>query len=333
HMPLVVEQAEDEIAAIGMAIGASYAGARSAVGTSGGGFALMVEHISLAGITETPVVIYCIQRPGPATGLPTRTEQGDLLFAIHAGHGEFPRIVFAPGDPLEMFYTSITAFNLADKYQIPVIILGDQYLADTYRVCPLPDLERISIDRHICAPGAHTAEYLRYHVTPTGISPRSIPGRGPGMVVADSDEHDQAGHLTEDLDKRIKQNNKRLAKYNGIKQEISGPTVYGDPKAETRLVCWGSTAGIVQEVVDRLSKHKSINYVHFNGIWPFPVEAARSALSGARHLIAVENNAQAPLCALLRSEAGITVNDTILKYNGMQFFPEEIIERLHGHDR
>jgi len=326
---MVVEQAEDEIAAIQMALGASFAGARAAVGTSGGGFALMVESVSLSGITETPVVIYVMQRPGPATGLPTRTEQGDLEFAIHAGHGEFPRFVFAPGDPSEMFRISIDAFNLAEKYQVPVIILGDQYCADSYRVVDMFDISSVRHERSVVSAQSRAKDYMRYTITPDGISPRALPGTGAGLVVADSDEHDEAGHLTEDLRVRVQQVDKRMKKIESMRKEINGPQVYGDSDALVKLVCWGSTLGIGQEVIRRLtSKGERIGLVHFSSLWPFPKESAREAFVGAERLIAVENNSQAQLCRLIMAELGIEIKEKILKYNGMQFFPEEIMESL-----
>ncbi|MFH1378961.1 MAG: 2-oxoacid:acceptor oxidoreductase subunit alpha [bacterium] len=328
---ILVEQAEDEIAAIQMALGASFAGARSAVGTSGGGFSLMVESLSLAGITETPLVIYIMQRPGPATGLPTRTEQADLEFAVHAGHGEFPRFVFAPGDPLEMFTTSINAFNLADKYQVPVLILGDQYLSDSYRVFDMPDITQVRIEKQILPSSQQQSQYKRYKITDNGVSPRAIPGFGKGLVIADSDEHDEQGHLTEDLNMRILQVNKRMKKTEAMHKEIPKPTVYGDYNAEVRLICWGSTLGILQEVVDRLRKEaRSISAVHFNGIWPFPKEDAARELLGASRLIVVENNSQAQLARIIQAELGIEIREKILKYNGMQFFPEEVIAQIYG---
>lgn len=325
---ILVEQAEDEIAALQMALGASYAGARAATGTSGGGFALMVEGVSLAGITETPIVVFVIQRPGPATGLPTRTEQSDLEFVIHAGHGEFPKFVFAPGDPAEMFTVTVDAFNLAEKYQVPVFILGDQYLGDSYRVLNMFDVGKVQRNTQVIVPDK---EYKRYALSANGISPRALPGQGDGVVVVDSDEHDEYGHLTEDLNVRIQQADKRMKKVEFMKKEISGPTRYGDLNARTRIVCWGSTLGIGQEVVDVLRfKGANIELIHFSHIWPFPKESAAKALQGADRLIGLENNSQAQLCRIIMAETGIRIKERILKYNGMQFFPDEVIRKIHG---
>ncbi len=215
---LVIEQAEDEISAINMAIGASFTGVRSMTGTSGGGFSLMVEGLSLAGITETPLVLAEMQRPGPATGLPTRTEQGDLLFVLHAGHGEFPRVIFEPGTPEQAFYLTNKAFELAEKYQIPVFIQSDQYLGESEWTFENFDLGRLIYNdyriREKDLEGT-TEEYKRYRYTDTGVSPLAIPGEaGKHLVVADSDEHDEEGHIIEDSETRIKMVQKRLLKKN-----------------------------------------------------------------------------------------------------------------------
>ncbi len=206
---MIFEQAEDEIAAINMAIGGFYAGARSMVATSGSGFALMEEAVGLSGMIETPVVIYLGQRPGPAVGLPTRTSQEDLNLALYSGPGEFPRIIFAPGNLEDAFHLSQKAFNLADHYQTPVFILSDQYFADIFYNQPVFDLDGLEIENHIIKT---KSDYKRYEITDSGISPRGIPGYGEGLVVVDSDEHDEEGHLTEDLDIRTKMVDKTTKK-------------------------------------------------------------------------------------------------------------------------
>ena len=209
---IIVEQAEDEIAAINMALGASFGGVRAMTGTSGGGFALMVEGISLAAMTETPVVIALGQRPGPATGLPTRTEQGDLQFALYAAHGEFPRVILAPGTPEQAFYAAAKAFDLAEKYQIPVIILFDQYFGDCQWTYDGFDPGRIPY-RDYRLRGAAFSDlkyYKRHAFTETGVSPLGVPGDARHVVVTDSDEHDEDGHLVEDAETRRKMVDKRL---------------------------------------------------------------------------------------------------------------------------
>ncbi|HLD23373.1 MAG TPA: 2-oxoacid:acceptor oxidoreductase subunit alpha, partial [Sulfuricurvum sp.] len=213
---ICVEQAEDEIAAFQMGLGVWYSGGRAITTTSGGGFSLMGEGISLSGITETPMVVYLAQRPGPATGLPTRSEQGDLELALYIGHGEFPRIVLAPGDVRECFELARAAFDLADVYQVPVILMSDQYLADSYF-----NVERFEIDpkqsaHHIIKTDPN---YKRYLLTPEGISPRGIPGYGEGLVLVDSDEHTEEGLITESMSVRNEQNGKRLRKRTLIEKE------------------------------------------------------------------------------------------------------------------
>ncbi len=227
---IIVEQAEDEISAINMALGASFAGVRAMTGTSGGGFALMVEGLSLAGMTETPIVIALGQRPGPATGLPTRTEQGDLQFALYTAHGEFPRVIFAPGTPEQAFYLTNRAFDIAEKYQIPVIIIFDQYLADSQWTFNNFDLNRIKYTDYRLRGDAfkNLSEYKRHAFTQTGVSPLGVPGDAKHLVVTDSDEHDEEGHIVEDAETRIKMLDKRLfKKLPLIKQEIEPPVLYG----------------------------------------------------------------------------------------------------------
>ncbi|HDT15620.1 MAG TPA: 2-oxoacid:acceptor oxidoreductase subunit alpha, partial [Firmicutes bacterium] len=235
---IALEQVEDEIGVINMALGAWYAGARALVTTSGGGFALMTEGISLSGMTETPVVVHLAQRPGPATGLPTRTEQGDLNLARYAGHGVFPRKIYSPGTTKQAFMIAAKAFNDADKYQIPVFILTDQYFMDTYYNVPEFELGGIKIEKSITKTGD---DYKRYALAEDGISPRGVPGYGTGRVCADSDEHDETGRITEDLDGiSLKMKEKRFKKFDAVKQDALLPEVIGDKDYETLFVCWGS---------------------------------------------------------------------------------------------
>lgn len=243
---IIVEQAEDEISAINMALGASYAGVRAMTGTSGGGFALMVEGLSLAGMTETPIVIALGQRPGPATGFPTRTEQGDLQFALYTAHGEFPRAIFAPGTPEQAFYLTNRAFDIAEKYQIPAIIIFDQYLADSQWTVAGIDLTRIKyIDYRLRGDAfKDLSEYKRHAFTQSGVTPIGVPGDAKHLVVTDSDEHDEEGHIVEDAETRIKMLDKRLfKKLPLIKQEIEPPGLYGGESPEIVLVGWGLHMG------------------------------------------------------------------------------------------
>lgn len=247
RMGIVVEQAEDEISAINMALGASFAGAPSMVATSGGGFALMVEGVSLAGMTETPIVIVVGQRPGPATGLPTRSEQADLEFVLHAGHGEFPRAILTPGTVEECFQLTRQAFALAERSQGPVFILTDQFLADSYRAVDPFDVGALS-ELTVGAPSEAISEpYHRHALTETGISPRLLPGLSEHLVVTDSDEHTEDGHLTEDLVVRKRMVEKRLRKHGGILEEVTAPEFSGDEHPDLLLLCWGSGKGAVLE--------------------------------------------------------------------------------------
>ena len=320
----IAEQAEDEIAAINMAIGAWYAGARAMVTTSGGGFALMTEGLSLAGMFESPIVIHLAQRPGPATGLPTRTEQADLELALYAGHGEFPRIILAPGKVEDGFYLTQKAFNLADKYQVPVFILTDQYFIDSYYNTARLDLSDINIEKHIVKTNVN---YKRYKLTANGISPRGIPGLGQGLVVVDSDEHDEAGHITEDLDLRKRMVNKRLSKLELLKNEIIPPELTGPQDYEDLVVCWGSTYNVVKEAVENLSK-ENIAVLHFKQVYPLPNETVKY-LQKARNIIIVENNATSQFSKLIKLNTGIDIKNKILKYNGLSFYVEELTNKLN----
>lgn len=325
---VVVEQAEDEIAAINLAIGASYAGARSLTGTSGGGFCLMTEALGLAGMTETPLVIVMSMRPGPSTGLPTRTSQGDLGFVLSAGQDDFPRVVLAPGTPAQGFALTARALNLADRYQMPVFLLTDQYFADTQCTHLPGEFPEVRVDRALTF-GPASEPYERYAYTPDGISPRRLPGFGPELVVADSDEHTPDGHLTEDLEVRIKMHDKRLRKLKTMVQEMRGITTAGDPDAALTLVCWGSSLGPVQEAVERLLAAKTpARLVHLSELWPFPAAAVSAALGGTKKLVVAEMNATGQLNRLLRQETGLKADHLVLKYDGAPFTPEYILREL-----
>jgi 2-oxoglutarate ferredoxin oxidoreductase subunit alpha len=328
---LVMVHAEDEIAAINMAIGAAYAGVRAMTATSGSGLCLMVEGIGLAGITETPIVIVDAQRPGPAVGLPTRTEQGDLQFVLHAHHGDFPRAVLAPATIEDAFWLTIRAFNWAEKYQLPASILTDQHLASSYATVDPPDLSQVTIDRGILFSEKEDdpSEYMRHRVTKSGISPRAFPGLGKALVITDCDEHDEEGHLTEDAGERMAQVQKRLRKSLLLKEEISGPRKYGSPRAETTLIGWGSTYGAIHEAVDILRKEGvSVNMLHFNELWPFPAKSVAEAISKARNSYAIENNATGQLARLIKAETGYDVGGRILKFDGRPFTPAYIAEAV-----
>jgi 2-oxoglutarate ferredoxin oxidoreductase subunit alpha len=333
---LVMKHAEDEIAAICMAIGANHVGVRGMVATSGGGFSLMVEALGLAGMTETPVVIVIGQRPGPSTGMPTRTEQGDLLFALHASQGDFPRIVLAPGTIEECFSAGWRAFNLAEKYQCPVIILSDTFLANSLRSIRRADFHfaAVKIERGELlteeALDQLSDGYKRYAITETGISPRALPGHPKAVFVSCSDEHTEDGHFEdEDPENRVRMVQKRLRKIKVAVKEMRLPTLYGPPQADTTLIGWGSSYGPIREAVDRSNeKGNKVNFLHFTDIWPFPEDEVRPLLESAKHLVAVESNATGQFARLLRASTGIQVNDKILKFDGRPFSPEYILARL-----
>lgn len=331
---LVVEQAEDEIAAINMAIGASFAGVRAMTGTSGGGFALMVEGISLAAMTETPIVIALGQRPGPATGFPTRTEQADLNFALYTAHGEFPRVIFAPGSPEQAFYLTNKAFDLSEKYQIPSIILFDTYLADSEWTYENLDLNRIRyVDYRLRAEVLkNLKEYKRYTITDSGVSSLAIPGTSKHLVVADSDEHDEDGHIVEDAETRIKMVNKRLFKKMPlIRKEIEPPLYYGKENPDVILVGWGSTYGVLKEAVDVLSSDCKIAMLHFSEIYPFPSTGKFNylkKLKDAQITICIENNATGQFARLMKTETGFSFNSLINRFDGRPFLLEDLVRRI-----
>ena len=332
ELGLVVVQPEDEISAVNMIIGAAFAGARAMTATSGGGFCLMVEGLGLAGITETPIVVVIGQRAGPAIGLPTRTEQGDLQFALHASHGEFPRAVLAPATIEDAFWLTVKAFNLAEKYQLPVILLTDQHLASSYSTIDKFDLSKVSIDRGLLLNTeemVRLGEYKRHQITPSGISPRAFPFEENALVATDADEHDEEGHLIEDADTRTQMMLKRLRKLDGLSDEIQGPRIYGPQKAEIALIGWGSTYGALKEAVDILrGDGLDVNLLHLNELWPFPAEAVTAALDGTRQSFVVENNATGQLARLIRAESGNKVTGSILKFDGRPFTPTLIVSEL-----
>jgi 2-oxoglutarate ferredoxin oxidoreductase subunit alpha len=336
---IVVEQAEDEIAAINMSIGASFAGVRSMTGTSGGGFALMVEGLSLAAMTETPIVIALGQRPGPATGFPTRTEQGELQFVLSAGHGEFPRVVFSPGTPRQAFYLTNKAFDLAEKYQIPAIILFDTYLADAQWTLDGVDASKVRYMDYRLRGDAfkQVVKYKRHAITESGVSLLGVPGDSKHLVVTDSDEHDEEGHIVEDAATRIKMVQKRLMrKMSFIRGEISPPFVYGDQRPAVVIAGWGSTYGIMKEAVDEISKFQSIAMLHFSELFPFPhrdrFDYVR-LMQDARKTICIENNATGQFSRLMRAETGYDFTAHIRKFDGRPFTLETLVGEINGYLR
>lgn len=325
---LKYEQVEDEIAAMNMAIGASYAGARAIVTTSGGGFALMVEGVSLAGVSETPIVAIIVQRPGPATGMATRTEQGDLNLAVYAGHGEFPRAVFAPGNVEDCFYLTHLAFDLAEQYQTPMFVLSDQFLADSYR-----DVEMFDIDSlpEIAKPllEAPSEPYKRYELTEDGVSPRMVPGFSETLVRADSHEHDEMCKITEDGANRVRQNSKRLVKGCGLWQDVIGPDYYGEEGADIVLMCWGSSLGACLEAAEKI-EGKTAAVLHFKQVYPLREEQFMDYLEAAGEVVAVEGNATAQFAKLVAQETGFRVGSYILRFDGRPLSSEYVLKGLNS---
>lgn len=323
---LKYEQVEDEIAAMNMAVGASYAGARSIVTTSGGGFALMVEGVSLAAVSETPVVTAIVQRPGPATGMATRTEQGDLNLVLYAGHGEFPRAIFAPGNVEECFYLTHRAFDLAEQYQTPMFILSDQFLADSYCSVDVFDIDGLP-DTAKAMLTTDDGEYKRYALTEDGVSPRLIPGFSETLVRADSHEHDETAWVTEDGMNRVRQNSKRLVKGCGLWEDVIGPDYYGDEGADILLMCWGTTLGACLEVAEQY-QGKSVAVLHFKQVYPLREEQFMEHLASATEVVAVEGNATGQFAKLVAQETGFRVGSYVLRFDGRPMTPEYVRKGL-----
>lgn len=333
---VVSKQMEDEIAAITMAIGASYVGARAMTATSGGGLSLMVEALGLAGMAEVPLVVVNAMRPGPSTGMPTRTDQGDLLFVTHLAHGEFPRLILAPGNVRQCFEAGYRAFNLADKYQTPVIILTDGFLASSLETVDLEDLpfDEVTIDRGELLDGAALDQleerYARFRVTESGISPRALPGHPKAVYTTPSDEHTEYGAFeSEDAANRLQQHPKRMRKLETARAEMQGPTLYGPADAEITLVGWGSTLGALFEAVEILNEERpgTANLLHFTDLWPFP-PAAEEALARTRRLVVVEENYTGQFARLLASETGRKADHLITRFDGRAITPDYVLQNL-----
>ena len=328
--PIIVEQVEDELAAANLILGAAYAGVRALTATSGGGFCLMTEALGLSGITETPMVVVNSQRPGPATGLATRTEQADLLFAIRASQDEFPRIVLAPGTAYETFEAMKKAFHLADKYQVPVIVLMDAYLNDSIFISEQPLKIDKQIDRFIVNDSdlENPDAYERYAYSENGISPRALPCNGKALVMTSGNEHTPDGHLTEDAEVRVRMVDKRAAKIPNMLKDLSPPSVVHE-NADLMLVGWGSSCGAIKESVDILRKDGlDVGALHLTDIWPFPAVTIEKLLGNGKKFIIVELNSTAQLGQLIREQTGLLYHHSILKYDGRPFYPIDIATRV-----
>lgn len=300
----IYKQPEDEIAAVNMAIGASFAGARAMVATSGGGFSLMTEGLGLAAMTETPLVVVEGMRPGPATGLPTWSGQGDLQFILHAHQGDFPRIVLAAGDVKEAYEMTLRAFYLAEKYQTPVILL---------------------IDKNICE---HEQSLLLFSIPNLPEkSKRAFPGSG-NFFITNSYEHDTNGFSTEEINQINTQMKKRMAKLeNCANIDMPNPQLFGLPKADLTIVSWGSNKG---SILQAINNYNNVNFLHLTWMSPFPTEAVRNILAEANYILDIECNYSGQLASLIREKTGIDIPDKMLKYDGRPIFPEEIVQRINS---
>ncbi|MDV3293370.1 MAG: 2-oxoacid:acceptor oxidoreductase subunit alpha [Nitrososphaerales archaeon] len=329
---IAVVQTEDEIAAITMAIGGGLAGVRSATSTSGPGFSLMAEGLGWAGMNEVPVVVTLYSRGGPSTGLPTRHEQGDLRFALHAGHGEFPRLVLASGDLEEVFYDTIRAFNYSEKFQTPVIHMVDKALANSDATQPMYDLGRVKIDRGLLIKGSVTGvengEFKRFQHTPNGISPRPVIGTKGGVYWNTGDEHDELGHITEDPTNRDLMMEKRMGKIEVADREIpieERVNFFGPETADITLVSWGSTKGAILDAMEWLKEDGiKVNFLQVRLIHPFPTTYVTKVLSEAKKVVGVEMNYSGQLIGILRERTCIPVEQLVVKYNGRPMSSEEI---------
>ncbi len=351
---MVVKQAEDEITAAAMSIGSMHMGTRSLVGTSGGGFDLMTEHVSLSGMLEVPFVCILGQRPGPATGMPTWTTQGDLMLAINAGHGEFPRCVIAVKDAEDTFYKIQEAFNIAEKFQIPVVVLTDKYIAESSFQIDRLDESKIPILRGNLVIAQHELDLLkssdRYKFGESGISQRWLPGSKAEGYNAQSDEHDEEGNLTEEAITAEKMIEKRLNKMKTLLKDLPEPEILSNrhklnlslgkvadvvsPKKTINLIGWGSTYCVVKDVMkDYLKDDITVNYFHLEYIWPLKTERLTKFLKENPETILIENNHTGQLGKLIRMETGIEIKNRILKWDGRPFFLEELIEKINAFNK
>jgi 2-oxoglutarate ferredoxin oxidoreductase subunit alpha len=345
---VVVVQCEDEISSICMAVGGAETGVRASTATSGPGFCLMVEGMGWSGINEVPVVIYDYQRAGPSTGLPTRFEQGDLKFALYAGHGDFPRIVMAPGDTEEYFYFGMDAFNYAERYQCPVIFLLDKNLANSTKTVSWFDPNQLTVDRGALLSdeellkmvhsngGSQNGKYKRFQFTESGISPRAVAGQEGGVFWNTGDEHNEYGHITEDPMLRLKMMEKRMGKLDLAEKEIplhKKIKTYGASAkdADCLAVTWGSMKGPILDVLADLEKEGiKVRLLQMILMSPFPVQEMMEELNQAKLKIGVEMNYSAQLCGLIREKTGVAMDSFILKWTGRAMTRDEVRDGLRN---
>ena len=324
---LSVVHPEDEIAAASLAAGAAFAGARSAVGTSGGGFALMNETISFCGAAEIGVVFYLVSRPGPASGMPTWTSQADLLYAIRAGHGDFPKVVLAASDQQDSFDMGAVSLNLAAQLQTPIIVLSDKFIAESS--VGLKDLSTIKTKIKLGKILSKTpANFKRYNWSVRdGISPRTLPGVIGGEFIANSYEHDQLGFSTEDIDTAVKMRQKRAQKLTTALKLCPQPIFLGSPSAKKLIISWGSTKGPILQALSQVKDKKSFALLHLRTLWPINPNL-KLLIRPFKKVIVVENNQSGQLTQLLKSQFDFNPDHQILKFDGRPFFPEELVSKL-----
>jgi 2-oxoglutarate ferredoxin oxidoreductase subunit alpha len=356
ELGIMVRQVEDEIGVMNMVIGAAHTGCRAMCATSGGGFALMTEAVGMAGMIETPIVCVDVQRAGPATGVPTKTEQGDLWQVLGAGQGDYPRVVVAPTNQLDLFQTIPELFNLCDKYQCPGLVLADLLISEGTTSIDPDDLDfKVKIDRgELILPdnngngngadngsgaiaagsGYNDKTYLRYKNTASGISPRAVPAVAGHIFTAATDEHDEDGTLISDEftnpQKRRMMVEKRARKMEGVIKEIAPPKLVGPEKADATLVGWGSTEGVIREAVEKLAAEEGIVANQLAIKWIVPLHAAEigAILGRSKNVILVENNQSGQFARYLRSETGFAPHGHIRKYDGEPFMPHHIVEAV-----
>ena len=329
---IVVKHAEDEISVINMAIGASFAGARAMVGTSGGGFCYMTEALGLAGITELPIVVFLGQRPGPALGLPTWTDQGDLKFALSAGNGEFPRIILAPSDPKEAFELTRRALTLAESFQTPVIILSDKYLAESrYPISFESETftnKRFGFENN---PKPDQTGFFPRYKADSAVSLRTVPGLAGGVYIANADEHDHYGLSTEESDLRIEQVNKRNKKLEEMSLEIPEQYWQAEPNAKITFLSFGSTKGPILEARENLSAEGTpTNHLNLSWIWPFPQNQVKKIIEAGTEIVIVEGNSHGQLADVIAQETGFMSKHNIRRFDGRPFYPEDIVNFIKG---
>lgn len=327
QLPVVVKQVEDEIGAINEAVGASIAGVRAMTGSSGGGFALMVEALSFAGTTEAPLVVLEAQRTGPASGVPTWTAQADIQFILTAGHGDFPRVILTPGTVQEHYDLGKLAMYLAEKYQLPVIIASDKFILESHQTMKAPVAQNHNERQSMAGKADLPADesYLRYKDTKNGISPRSIPGQEFGLHLANSYEHDPWGFATEEGDVIASSVDKRAKKMEAILTEIPQPQLIGPKKAEVTFVCWGSTINVLIEAIHQ-AKPGTMNAIHLPCLHPFPVEAFTKLAKQAKKLVMVEGNANGQAENWIRQHTDIKMDDSLRRYDGRPFYAEDLVK-------